>query len=330
MSRRFDATSALQLAISEDLNGPTLQRYRDLAKEMGLWLSLGGFQVTNSRRTVHDRHMRQNNDRFSQHSRRAVSISHILSPHSFYHLLYDSCLLQEKGPDDRHLFNTHVVVNALGNVVACYRKIHLFTFEDPDNDVHLDEGSFTKAGDQVVCCESDVGRLGLTVCYDLRFPHIYQMLRFDQHADVLLVCPSLVSVLSVDALSQVPSAFTVPTGKAHWEVLLRARAIETQCYVIAAAQTNRHNDRRESYGHTMAINPWGASHIVPISITLSLRRGLVRFGNRGQRDWCFGNRSQRTKTKEDIYASPPASRSFLANPLRKKGKDIQARILTEK
>ena len=108
--------------------------------------------------------------------------------------------MQEKGPDDQHLFNTHVVVNALGDVIACYRKIHLFTFEDPDNDVHLDEGSFTKAGDQVVCCESDVGRLGLTVCYDLRFPHLYQMLRFDQHADILLVCALLASVLSLDAV----------------------------------------------------------------------------------------------------------------------------------
>jgi predicted amidohydrolase len=92
----------------------------------------------------------------------------------------------------------------------------------------------------VVTCPSPVGVLGLSVCYDLRFPELYRALA-DRGSDVLLV----------------PSAFTLRTGLAHWTCLLRARAIETQCYVIAAAQTGRHNDARESYGHACVIDPWG-------------------------------------------------------------------------
>lgn len=88
-------------------------------------------------------------------------------------------------------------------------------------------------------------KVGLTVCFDLRFPKLFQVLRdgSESHppADIILV----------------PSAFTVPTGKAHWEVLLRARAIETQCMIIAAAQSGRHNQQRSSYGHSMIINSWG-------------------------------------------------------------------------
>ncbi|CAN1798427.1 Deaminated glutathione amidase, chloroplastic/cytosolic [Linum perenne] len=103
------------------------------------------------------------------------------------------------------------------------------------------ESSFTEAGKDVVSVDSPVGRLGLTVCYDLRFPELYQQLRFQHEALILLV----------------PSAFTTITGEAHWEILLRARAIETQCYVIAAAQAGKHNEKRESHGETLIIDPWG-------------------------------------------------------------------------
>lgn len=84
-------------------------------------------------------------------------------------------------------------------------------------------------------------KVGLTVCFDLRFPKLFQSLRYDYDADIILV----------------PSAFTVPTGRAHWEVLLRARAIETQCMIVAAAQSGQHNSKRTSYGHSMIINAWG-------------------------------------------------------------------------
>ncbi|XXG74796.1 hypothetical protein AAC387_Pa07g3422 [Persea americana] len=147
---------------------------------------------------------------------------------------------QEKGPDDAHLHNTHVLVDDSGNIKSIYRKIHLFDVDVPGGMVYK-ESSFTTGGNDIVVEDTPVGRLGLTVCYDLRFPELYQQLRFRHQAQVLLV----------------PSAFTKVTGEAHWEVLLRSRAIETQCYVIAAAQAGWHNEKRESFGDTLIIDPWG-------------------------------------------------------------------------
>uniref|UniRef100_A0A7C9A475 CN hydrolase domain-containing protein n=1 Tax=Opuntia streptacantha TaxID=393608 RepID=A0A7C9A475_OPUST len=147
---------------------------------------------------------------------------------------------QEKGSDDAHLRNTHVIVDDAGNIRDKYSKIHLFDVDVPGGTVYK-ESSFTEAGKDVVALDSPIGRLGLTVCYDLRFPELYQLLRFKHQAQVLLV----------------PSAFTKITGEAHWEILLRARAIETQCYVIAAAQAGKHNQNRESYGDSLIIDPWG-------------------------------------------------------------------------
>ncbi|KAI4351203.1 hypothetical protein L6164_005582 [Bauhinia variegata] len=147
---------------------------------------------------------------------------------------------QERGSDDEHVCNTHVIVDDAGEIISTYRKIHLFDVDVPGGRVYK-ESKYTEAGKDVVVADSPIGRLGLTVCYDLRFPELYQLLRFRHGAQVLLV----------------PSAFTKLTGEAHWEILLRARAIETQCYVIAAAQTGKHNDKRESYGDTLIIDPWG-------------------------------------------------------------------------
>ncbi|PKA46276.1 N-carbamoylputrescine amidase [Apostasia shenzhenica] len=147
---------------------------------------------------------------------------------------------QEKGPDDTHLHNTHVLIDDSGSIRSTYRKLHLFDVDVPGNKVYK-ESSFTTPGDRIVVEDSPAGRLGLTLCYDLRFPELYQLLRFGHGAEVLLV----------------PSAFTKVTGEAHWEILLRARAIETQCFVIAAAQAGRHNEKRESYGDSLIIDPWG-------------------------------------------------------------------------
>ncbi|XP_068490572.1 deaminated glutathione amidase, chloroplastic/cytosolic isoform X2 [Phaseolus vulgaris] len=147
---------------------------------------------------------------------------------------------QEKGSDPQHLCNTHVIVDETGKIRSSYRKIHLFDVDVPGGRVYK-ESSFTEPGKDIVAVDSPIGRLGLSVCYDLRFPEMYQLLRFQHEAQVLLV----------------PSAFTKVTGAAHWEILLRARAIETQCYVIAAAQTGKHGDKRESYGDTLIIDPWG-------------------------------------------------------------------------
>ncbi|KAL3338211.1 hypothetical protein AABB24_030386 [Solanum stoloniferum] len=147
---------------------------------------------------------------------------------------------QEKGSDDAHLRNTHVLIDDNGNIRSTYSKMHLFDVDVPGGAVYK-ESSFTEAGKDIVAVDSPFGRLGVTVCYDLRFPELYQQLRFNHDAQVLLV----------------PAAFTTVTGQAHWEILLRARAIETQCYVIAAAQAGKHNDKRESYGDTLIIDPWG-------------------------------------------------------------------------
>ncbi|XP_049404992.1 deaminated glutathione amidase, chloroplastic/cytosolic [Solanum stenotomum] len=147
---------------------------------------------------------------------------------------------QEKGSDDAHLCNTHVLIDDNGNIRSTYSKMHLFDVDVPGGAVYK-ESSFTEAGKDIVVVDSPFGRLGVTVCYDLRFPELYQQLRFNHNAQVLLV----------------PAAFTMVTGQAHWEILLRARAIETQCYVIAAAQAGKHNDKRESYGDTLIIDPWG-------------------------------------------------------------------------
>ena len=102
------------------------------------------------------------------------------------------------------------------------------------------ESDSTKPGKNLRICDSPIGKLGLSVCYDVRFPGLYTTL-VENGADILLI----------------PAAFTQTTGMAHWEVLLRARAIENQCYVLAAAQTGRHNEKRVSYGDAMIVDPWG-------------------------------------------------------------------------
>ncbi|KAG4919916.1 hypothetical protein JHK85_058197 [Glycine max] len=127
-----------------------------------------------------------------------------------------------------------------GPIMNHYCSLARFDVDVPGGRVYK-ESSFTESGKDIVAVDSPIGRLGLSVCYDLRFPEMYQLLRFQHEAQVLLV----------------PAAFTTVTGEAHWEILLRARAIETQCYVIAAAQAGKHNDKRESYGNTLIIDPWG-------------------------------------------------------------------------
>lgn len=147
----------------------------------------------------------------------------------------------------KKLFNTHLIIDNTGTLVAVYRKIHLFDLEytpldgDETKKIQLKESSFTEPGKGLTVCQSPIGTLGLSVCFDLRFPEVYQKLRYEMGAQVILI----------------PAAFTVPTGEAHWEILLRARAIETQSFVIASAQSGSHNAKRESYGHSMVIDPWG-------------------------------------------------------------------------
>lgn len=145
----------------------------------------------------------------------------------------------EAGPDPEHSFNTCVHLNTSGAIAAVYRKIHLFDVNLADG-TRLHESARTAAGSEVVATSMPFGQLGLTICYDVRFPYLFQ---------------SLVDLGAV-AIS-VPSAFTATTGAAHWHTLLKARAIETQCYVLAPAQYGNHHGRRVSYGHSLIIDPWG-------------------------------------------------------------------------
>jgi deaminated glutathione amidase len=132
--------------------------------------------------------------------------------------------------------NACLVFDAAGNRVARYDKIHLFSYQGAKE--RYDESRTIEPGDEPLAVASPFGRLGLSVCYDLRFPELYR--RF---ADV-------------DCWF-VPSAFTATTGAAHWETLLRARAIENLCYVVAPAQGGRHANGRRTHGHTLIVDPWG-------------------------------------------------------------------------
>jgi predicted amidohydrolase len=135
--------------------------------------------------------------------------------------------------------NAHVIVDEQGAVRSVYRKVHLFDVTLPNGSVYK-ESACTAPGRDVLVTDTPVGKAGLSICYDLRFPELYRGLA-ERGAEVLFV----------------PAAFTLTTGKEHWEALLRARAIENECYVVAAAQTGRHNEKRDTNGHAMVVDPWG-------------------------------------------------------------------------
>ncbi len=147
--------------------------------------------------------------------------------------------MPEKAGDARHVYNTCLLLAPDGEVRAQYRKIHLFDVAIPDGATYH-ESKTVAAGDEVRVAETPWGGLGLSVCYDLRFPELY---RAQAQAGA--------------TMAVVPAAFTLLTGKDHWHVLLRARAIENQLFVIAAAQYGRHNAKRVTYGHSLIVDPWG-------------------------------------------------------------------------
>ncbi|KAJ5935400.1 hypothetical protein N7466_004947 [Penicillium verhagenii] len=166
---------------------------------------------------------------------------------------------------EQRLKNSLVWIDDMGVITQNYHKVHLFDVDIKDGPV-LKESASVQPGNQILPpFETPIGRVGLAICFDLRFPEISLALR-RQKADIITY----------------PSAFTVPTGKAHWESLLRARAIETQSYVIAAAQAGPHNEKRRSYGHSMIVNPWGEivaelgdDHNEPQIATADIDLGLV-------------------------------------------------------
>lgn len=156
------------------------------------------------------------------------------------HLLVGS-LAERKAGDEKRCFNTSVLYGPDGARLAVYRKIHLFDVDVPGG-VTIRESDSIAPGSDVVVVETALGTIGMSVCYDLRFAELYRAL-VDRGAKIIMV----------------PSAFTLATGKDHWHPLLRARAIETQCWVMAPAQWGIHDaeGKRVSYGHSLIIDPWG-------------------------------------------------------------------------
>ena len=146
-------------------------------------------------------------------------------------------LLADDG--ERRVNRSHVIA-ADGSIRARYDKIHMFDVSLPTGENWTESAAYAGGGELVVV-DTPLGRMGLSICFDLRFPELYRAL-VERGAEILAI----------------PAAFTVPTGEAHWHVLLRARAIETGCHVVAAAQAGSHADGRATYGHSLIIDPWGS------------------------------------------------------------------------
>ena len=148
--------------------------------------------------------------------------------------------------DKEKLSNTHIFISSKGQIIGRYAKTHLFDVEIPERSIRLKESDYVQPGRKIanpvpLLEEQDKFQVGLAICYDMRFPEL-----------AMALCKRGANILTF------PSAFTVPTGSAgHWSTLLKARAIENQCYVVAAAQTGRHNNKRTSFGHACVIDPWG-------------------------------------------------------------------------
>lgn len=148
-----------------------------------------------------------------------------------------------KLPDDDRFTNRSFMIDPSGQIIAQYDKIHMFDVTLSETEQYRESDGY-RAGGHAVSADTAFGKIGMTICYDIRFPHLYRGLA-KSGASILLI----------------PAAFAQPTGRAHWEVLLRARAIETGCFVIAAAQTGEHQTTqgrsRKTYGHSMIVSPWG-------------------------------------------------------------------------
>jgi predicted amidohydrolase len=141
--------------------------------------------------------------------------------------------------DDGRLANRSFLIDADGAVIARYDKIHMFDVTLASGETWRESSAYAP-GEAVVTAATPVGRLGLTICYDIRFPALFEELG-RQSCDVIAI----------------PAAFTVPTGKAHWHLLQRARAVEASAFVVAAAQVGEHEDGRRTYGHSLVVDPWG-------------------------------------------------------------------------
>lgn len=141
--------------------------------------------------------------------------------------------------DDGKWANRAFVIDDHGEIRARYDKLHMFDVDLASGESWRESNAYTP-GEEVVTVDTPLGRLGLAICYDIRFPALFEALGAGK-CDVIAI----------------PAAFTVPTGRAHWHLLQRARAVESSAYVLSAAQVGRHDDGRETYGHSLAVDPWG-------------------------------------------------------------------------
>lgn len=148
-------------------------------------------------------------------------------------------LALKSGATDERFFNRSFLISPEGGIIAQYDKIHMFDVT-LDGGEHYRESAHFQPGSEAVLAQTEIGNIGLTICYDLRFAHLHRALA-KAGAEILTV----------------PAAFTVPTGKAHWHTLLKARAIETGCFVLAPAMVGQHSPKRASYGHSLVVSPWG-------------------------------------------------------------------------
>ena len=169
------------------------------------------------------------------------SLTKVAKKKSIY-ILIGSLAIKQNKPKHKFL-NRSFLINPSGSIIAKYDKLHMFDAAISESEEHIESASFV-AGKNAKVISTAIGKFGLSICYDVRFPHLYRGL--SQRGAQLLT---------------VPAAFTVPTGKAHWEILLRARAIENGAFVIAPAQSGTHNftggGYRKTYGHSMVVDPWG-------------------------------------------------------------------------
>ncbi|MBX2812864.1 MAG: carbon-nitrogen hydrolase family protein [Myxococcales bacterium] len=188
----FIGPEETKVSSAESIDGPTFQKFRALAAELGIHLLVGS--------------------------------------------------LAERSLDPSRPYNTSVLYGPSGETLAVYRKIHLFDVDLRPNGPRLMESERTLPGESVAVVKTELGTIGLTICYDIRFPELFGELTL-RGAEIICV----------------PAAFTVPTGRDHWEPLLRARAIENQCYVVAPAQWGQHWEHRRSYGRSMIVDPWGVT-----------------------------------------------------------------------
>ena len=170
-----------------------------------------------------------------------ASLTEVAKKKSIY-ILIGSLAIKQNKPKNKFL-NRSFLINPSGSIIAKYDKLHMFDAAISASEEHIESASFV-AGKNAKIISTTIGKFGLSICYDVRFPHLYRGL--SQRGAQLLT---------------VPAAFTVPTGKAHWEILLRARAIENGAFVIAPAQSGTHNftggGYRKTYGHSMVVDPWG-------------------------------------------------------------------------